>query len=174
MTYVFQKDSIRPFCKGIGWLISLIWSLGLAAGMILQFFAGDFFFPMMRGILSGSVSIVCLLASAFLPFLFSAFAVYISQPWLLLLIAFWNAFAYSFLSFSFIFCFGSSGWLLRLFLMFHDCLLVPMLFWYLHSHSFPASRFSYWEFFLICMVILGIGIFDYGYILPLLADMINS
>jgi len=174
MTCVFQKDFNSGFSFWNIPPVSFLWVLGLVSGMILQLCSGGFFPSLMLGIPLGSVSIVSLFTSVFLPFLFSAFAVYISQPLLLHFIAFWKAFAFSFVSTGMVICFGSSGWLIRLLLMFSDWVTMPILFWYLHCHDSSAYHFSGIEFFVICVLILCIGSFDYVYILPFMAGMINS
>lgn len=85
----------------------------------------------MRGVLDAPVSIVGLLSVIFLPFLFSAFAVYTSQHWLLAPIAFWKALSFALAAGWIGAAFGSAGWLMRILLMFTDICSMPLLilFW---------------------------------------------
>ena len=129
---------------------------------------------LMRGILNGSVSIVSLLTVSLLPFLFSAFAVFISQLWLLYLIGFVRSFLFSFVSFGITVAFGSAGWLFRLLLMLGDCVTAPLLYLYMYRHLSSDSRFSAAEILRMIAITIFIGSIDYCYILPFVADMINS
>ena len=65
----------------------------------------------MRGAAARPVSIVSLLGVTMFPFLLSAFAVYISEPWLLLIVSFGDAFVLSFVSLGVMQCSGIEMWL---------------------------------------------------------------
>ena len=83
---------------------------------------------MMRRAVSCPVSIVGLVV-VLLPFLFSAFAVYLSKTWLFLPFCFLKAFQFAYVAGSVSMAFGSAGWLIRLLLLFSDGCTIPVLLW---------------------------------------------
>lgn len=172
MTTSFQPNFTPSFRRERTMILAFVWILGFLLGSCSFALADNLFSSLMRGMSLDSVSIVNLLWPVLLPFLFSAFAVFISQPWLLLPVGFLKAFSFSFVSMGVIFCFGSAGWLFRLLLMFGDLLSVPLLFWYMRRHFAADPRFSAPECMVVFSLCLLIGSIDYGYILPFLADMI--
>ena len=134
--------------------------------------ASDALYPTMRAAVYSRVSISGLLSAMLLPLLFSAFAVYISNTWLLIPIAFSKAFAFAFLGIGILVSFGSAGWLVRLLLMFGDIVMLPVLWWYWQKaltarqnplpHCAAAAAFA-----------LLIGGLDYCVISPFLANLIS-
>lgn len=148
-------------------------TLGLILGACFSVSASETLTPTMRAAATGCVSIPGLLSAMLLPFLFSAFAVYISNQWLLFPIAFCKAFLFAFLSVGLMGAFGSAGWLIRLLLMFGDILSMPLLWWFwirsLTTRRGPALR---------CLVpvialLLAVGSFDYCVISPFAAGLIS-
>lgn len=148
------------------------WFFGLAAGVGLSFLADDSFLSTMRAAASSHVSIIGLLSAILLPLLFSAFAVYISQPQLLLPVAFCKAFLFSYLAFGVTAAFGTAGWLVRGLLMFSDCLTLPLLWWFwLRCLRIPKEDATHC-FFFACAAALLIGCVDYCTVSPFLANLI--
>lgn len=174
MTSGFQFVSGVVFRKGRTMVLALAWLLGLVAGYELYLSMDSDISSLMRGVSHDSVSIVGLLLSVLLPFLCSAFAVFISLPGLLIPIGFGKACLLSFVSFGILLSYGSAGWLFRLLLMFSDIFTAPLLYWYMHRHLQPDSRFSMPESIAVLSVSILIGSIDSVYILPFLAGMINS
>ena len=174
MTSAVQAYPGDKFRKGSTIFLALYWCLGLLTGVLFFHAYGSSFSLMMRSILQDSVSIVDLLSVGLYPFLFSAFAVLISSPWLLLPIAFFRAFLLSFVSAQILASFGSAGWLLRPLLLFSDVLSAPLLYFYMHRCLSSKFYHPVCSFFLILCSSLLIGSLDYVYILPFLADVINT
>lgn len=147
--------------------LALFWSAGLFAGCVFYRNTGDSTVSLMCGALNGAVSIVSLLSVILLPFLLSAFAVYLSRPSFLFLIAFAKAFSLAFVSAGLLSAFGSAGWLARLLLMFSDCCTVPLLWLYWLRYSGKSRKFSpkgtCGTILLVCLV----GIFDFYYVSPI-------
>lgn len=171
MSVSFHRTRSFLFRKGSAIVLALSWSAGLFSGAFAYPVCGGLFTSLMRGLPFSAVSIVGRFLSAALPFLFSALAVSLSQSWLLFLIGYGKSFLSSFLSLSLILGFGSAGWLFRLLSMFTGLASLPLLYLYQHrllSHSshgeLPAALSLLWL----------IGSVDSVYILPFLADMINS
>lgn len=160
--------------KGSACFLALSWFLGLLSGAAIFFSAGIAYFSWMRGVLHGSVSIVGLLCVTVLPFLLSAFAVFISEPWLLLPISFGKALLFSFISLCVLESFGSAGWLVRWLLMFSDLLFVPVLYWFWHRHISGEHCFSGSVSLLLLSLCILIGSIDFCYVSPYLANLIYS
>ena len=111
-------------------LLAFIWLLGLCCGVVFCRRMQIPLFPMMHGVESCSVSIVCLLSVSLLPFLFSFFAVYIGSYRLLMLLCYIKGCLFAFLSMGILLAYGSAGWLLRLLIMFSDLGCLVPLWWY--------------------------------------------
>lgn len=154
--------------------LAFFWIAGLLLGICLYFAAGSFYSSVMPGALQGTVSIVSLLCISILPFLFSAFAVFASKPFLLLLICFWKAFQFSFVSLGVLCSFSGSGWLIRWFLMFSDMISLPLLYWFWVRHICAKRFLSGTEAFVIVSLFILIGSIDYCYISPFFTNLINS
>ena len=110
--------------------VGVLFLLGLVLG-ILFFHNGECdFVPLMRRISVDSVSIVGAAVAAFLPFLLSAFVIYIQKPSLVLIICFLKGIVYGFCSYGICVSFESCGWLLRCILLFSDICMLPALLWF--------------------------------------------
>lgn len=160
-------------CKGPKVILACAWIAGFAGGIFCSFCASNSLFPTMRAAVSGCVSIHGLLSVVLLPLLFSAFAVYISQPWLLIPLAFIKTFVFSFLAVGIMAAYGSAGWLVRSLLMFSDGLMLPVLWWY-WSQCLERSCISVWKAWAGVLAFSAlIGSVDYCVISPFLANLIS-
>lgn len=173
MARIFHHGLPDFWRKGSTTFLALSFLLGLVFGVAVFSAAGDSFLSLMRGILSGSVSIVGLLCVTFLPFLFSAFAVSISEPWLLLPVSFGKAFLFSLVSLGLLQGFGSAGWLVRWLLMFSDLVSLPLLYGFWQRHISGERRYCFAECFALLSFFFLIGSVDYCCISPFLADLIH-
>lgn len=145
---------------------------GFILGAYVATLAEPSSFSLMRSAADGCVSIVSLLSALLLPFLFTAFAVYIAKPWLLIPIAFFKAFFFSYLGTEIIFLFGGSGWLLRLLLMFTDSLSMPVLCWF-WVRIYSGRKVLNVRCLTTAVVILfGIVCLDYRLISPFLVNLL--
>jgi len=110
----FLRLNLSLFCcKTLRIVLSLLWLFGLLTGAILSISADTLLSSAMLSAFTGSLSIFCLLSALLLPLLFTVFSVYISQPCILLLVAFIKAFLFSFVGIGLLESFGSSAWLVR-------------------------------------------------------------
>lgn len=153
--------------------LAFSWVLGLGFGGLVFRSGGETAVSLMRLALYEQVSIVSLFFSALLPFLFSAFAVYLHCPWLLMVICFFRAFLYSYFLCSLFAAFGSAGWLLRWLLLFTDSCTAALLYGYAQGHITGNSEFSTgrFGFFTVCVGFLT-GV-DYKIILPMLGQLLS-
>ena len=159
-------------CKRMLLSLACAFIFGLISGVLISMSASGALDSTMRAAPFSCVSISGLLSAILLPFLLSAFAVYLSCPWLLLPIAFCKAFLITFLGLGVLDAFGSAGWLIRFLLMFGDVITLPLLWWYLYQVILrPASRV---RCTLVAAVFsLAVGGLDHYVISPFLANLIS-
>lgn len=159
-------------CKKPMFLLACAFLFGLISGVLFSMSASDALFPTMRAAVFGCVSIPGLLSATLLPFLFSAFAVYISCQKLLIPIAFCKAFVFAFVGTGILGAFGSAGWLVRLLLMFSDVASLPLLWWYWQKSLSGSGRFVRNTAIAAGFALL-IGSVDYCVVSPFLANLIS-
>ena len=151
-------------------LLAAAWFLGLLAGAYLFSSADQSSASLMRAAVSGRVSIVGSLVVTLLPFLFSAFAVYVSRPALLLPIAFGKGVSVSLVSLGIGAALGGAAWLIRGLVMFSDLAVTPLLVFYWLRHI-SGRRFSIGP----CLAFLGaawvVCCIDLRFISPILAGI---
>lgn len=153
--------------------LAIVWILGLLAGVFSSVSAGDSLLPTMRAALYCGVSISGLLTVTLLPLLFSALAVYISKPFLLLPIAFSKGFLYAFWAGGILRLFGASGWLMKLLLLFGDAASLPILWWYWLKASDRFSRRKYRQFLVASAAAAAVSCFDYFFVSSFLTELIT-
>ena len=154
-------------------VLDYFWFAGLIFGTSASMYTGDSIFPMMRAAVFGGMSISGALSVLLLPLLFSAFAVYIHQTFLLLPIAFCKAFLFSFVAMGLKGVFGSVGWLFSILLLFADGLSLVVLWWF-WNRSFISSQSQLLLDFIAALIsIAAVGSADYLFIAPFLADLIS-
>ena len=166
------SDLPAPRRRGITLILASFFFLGQLLGVWFSGSASELLFSTMRMLPGSHASIIGLLSAAVLPFLFSACAVYLRQPLILIPIAFWKAFLFSYIGFGLFRAWGSAGWLLLGLTMFSSLSSMPVLCWYWLRHiggrPFEPG---------VCCLILGglvvIGIIDYCLIVPFLANIIT-
>ena len=148
-------------------LLALSWMLGLGLGALVFRYEKQHITALMPSVLCSQSSIIGLAASALLPFLLSAVAVYLSFPLFLIPICFSKAFLYAYISCGIYHFFCSAGWLIHGLLLFVDTLSIPVLYlyWLRHISGFryfhPASTGIY---FAALVLIITLG---YHWIMPL-------
>ena len=109
--------------------LAVCWIFGLLGGTVLFLYAGTPVVSLMRSVPLGSVSIVSLLLTGLIPFLFTAYAAFLSEPWVLFVACFCKGFLFSFVSLGISIAFSSAGWLMRRILLFSgDIWCVALLF----------------------------------------------
>ncbi len=171
MARFFHSDISAFWRKCATPLLACVWMLGLVAGSAVFLSAGTVSASRMPWAFSSQVSIVGLLCVTGLPFLFSAFAVYVSHPGWMLPVVFLKAVSFASVSLGLLTGFGSAGWLMRLLLMFSDLCSLPllMIFWIRYLPGERSLRFSGIAVFLFCA--LAIGSIDYCFVSPFLAAL---
>ena len=149
-------------------LLALCWLSGLLCGCFLVCRSGSNLVSMMLGAGFGPLSIVASFCTAFIPFLFSFFVVFISRPLLLYPICFLKAFLFSFAFAGFSYTFGTAGWLYSFLILFCDLLSAPLLYFYWSRHICGSNCFSAPAAAMLLSLLLLIGSIGHRFIAPVL------
>lgn len=165
------QDRLRR--KGASLSLAFFWFGGLVCGTVMYLSADSASFLWMRRLPFASVSIIELLCVTLIPVLASIAADYLHVLFLLYPICFLKALQFSFVACGIVSAFTDAGWMICLFLLFHDLLTTPFLYYYWKqclrgrsvSPAYPGFLFS--TAFLICSV-------DYRLILPFWASLIGG
>lgn len=160
-----------PPRKWTRWGLALCWSGGLICGIILFALTGNTA-SLMEQAASCGVSLRNLMLANLLPFLFSAFAVYLRQPKLIFLIAFFRGCLFSYVSIGTVTAFGSAGWLVQILLMFSDLLLTVLLYFYWLRHISGLQRFSAAQSAAVVASVFLMASVEYWWIAPILVRVL--
>ena len=148
--------------------LALFWVMGLLVGGLVFRYSGSKFVSQMHLAVSSQPSIFPLLMSALLPFLLSAYAVYIGLPRLLYGICFLKAFGLGYLSHSVVYAFRSAGWLVRWLFLFTDISAAAVLYCFCHRRISGIRKLSSGSFSAYAGALFAVGFFDYSVISRLL------
>jgi hypothetical protein len=157
-----------PVCRDV---MPALFFIGMFCGFIFAN-CSDSFVSLMRQAASCPVTIVGLFAVLFLPFLLTAFAVLISCPAAVLLLAFGKAFLVGACSAACVLTFGGSGWLIRMLLLFSDFASIPVLYWLWLQCFSRENRCMIYSFLITFTALVVIGSIDFCVIAPFLASVI--
>ena len=166
---------IRSFAfrKWSRWLLAFCWIVGLGLGVLTFRHTGEYTVATMYLRKWDQVSIISLFSCALLPFLFSAFAVYLHRPGLLLIICLVRAFLYGYVLLSVCSAFSGAGWLLRWLLLFTDSCTAALFFGYSWRHIHDTFGYFAAGFgFCTAAVAMIVGV-DYKFILPFLRQLLS-
>lgn len=105
------------------------WLAGLTVGALFAH-SNSSEITWMPALYGSHISVIGFLAMLIAPLLLSALFFRLSLPWLVVPIAFFKAFSYSWCSSCIMIYFHSAGWLLRLLLLFSDTFVAVILIWY--------------------------------------------
>lgn len=152
--------------------LASFWCLGLLLGGVAAAGTGSGFAVSLYRCARQSVPMLRLIVLLLLPFLFSAFAVSLSQPWLTLPICFAKAFLVSFCACACMHSFGSAGWLICMLLMFSDGCLLPLLCWFWLRHGDGTRQALARDTAACAVVTILVGSLDASLIAPFLASIL--
>lgn len=136
--FFFRQRKAYPLYLAFGWAI------GLMLGFSLSRHEDSFSSTWMRMADMSPASIVGLMGVTLFPFLFSAFAVYICQYWMLPVIAAAKAFSFGYLLWGAAYTYGGALWLAYPLLCFSEVVSIPVLwlFWLRHGGRGGISKRS--------------------------------
>lgn len=137
------------------WLLAFFWIAGLISGTFLALYMDESVASFMYAAICRPASIVSLLLTTSLPFLFSAIAVFISKPGLLPAIAFCKTAVFSLVSFMTLRAFGTAGWMIRCMVMFADICTLPFFYSFCQRHICGSSHLSIFDgLYLIASILI--------------------
>lgn len=171
----FALSSVFTFFRrrGCASLLAFFWCAGLVFGVCAAFGARNVLVPLMRLAVASPVSIVGLLGSLLLPFLFTALAVFLSHDWFILPVCFLKSFTYVLCAQTITLAFGNSAWLIQLLFLFSDTCMLSVLIWFWIRHL-DCNRVTIVRDTAICIVVfIIIGILDHCFVSPYLTKIIN-
>ena len=116
--------------KELSMVLAACWFCGLLFGVFYFWVCNDCVISLMHRMVFCPASIVGILSTSFVPFLMTSLFVATSRIWAVFGVCFFKSFLFSFVSIGCLTTFGSGGWLLRYFLLFCDCVVLPALLWY--------------------------------------------
>lgn len=169
----FLYRNLSDFLRKWGIVIlAFSWLSGLWLGVMQVSDSGQTITSLMPVAIHSRLSIVGLLISVFLPFLFSAFAVYISQPVLLIFICFVKAVSVSFVSSCLSLSVGGGAWIFRLLVLFHDFSSCAMLLIFSMWHISTGKSLSRREVLLYILFGTLAAAVQFYIMEPFLAELI--
>lgn len=151
----------------------LAWTAGLFLGVFLANHVHENYYLLMRMAAKSRVSIVGLLTSAALPFLFLFYFAYIRRFWPIITICFLKGFLFCFGAAAVSIAFGSAGWLVRLLLQFTDVCLIPVFSWLVLRHCSAGARPLQKDAVICGTLVVLICSLDYCVVSPYLAMLIE-
>ena len=167
--------SVCSFCtrKWDKLLLALSWVAGLRLGGFVFRYWGSALVSQMPLAARSQPSIFGLLTSSLLPFLFSAFAVYIGAPWLLYGICFLKACSFGYISCGVFASFGIAGWLVRWLFLFTDLFSAAVLYHYCHRHISGVRTLTAGCFWSYTGLLAFVSAVDHGFISRLLLRVLS-
>jgi len=173
MARFFHPVFSSPFRKSECYFLAFAWVMGLVSGSFVFRYSGSDLVSQMPLAANSQPSIFGLLTSCLLPFLFSAFAVYIRATRLLCGICFMKAFLVSYVSWGVLYAFSGCGWLVRGLLLFTDIWGTVLLYHYCHRHISGLRSFSAGVLGLYASALVLVSGVDQGFISPLLRRLLS-
>ena len=166
--FLLAKPSY-PCRKYTTFLLAFIWTLGLVCGLcaIVVGFYDDAF----RSAAARAPSFFSIMSVLLLPILCSILIAYIGQLWLIYPLAFIKAVGFAYVGWGILLSFGSAGWLVRLLLLFSDCVSVPLLLWFWNKVLTEKFEALLPSSVAAVLTAIGIGMIDYGVVSPFLVSL---
>ena len=168
--------SVGSFCtrKWDKLFLALSWVTGLAVGGFVFRYSGSILVSQMPLAVRSQPSIFPLLICMLLPFLFSAYAVYIAAPRILYGICFLRAWGLGYLSCCVFAAFGNTGWLVRWLFLFSDIFAAAALYCYCHRYISGVRKLSSGGFTAYAGIIAAVSLLDYSVISRLLLRVLGT
>lgn len=151
----------------------LIWIAGSASGILFALMIHADVRPMLYDAISQPLSLIDILVVDLLPFLICTLAVSCSEIWVLPVVSFLKASAFSFTACAISMAFGESGWLIRFLLLFSNTLLLPVFCLYCQRYIRGNKASAFCERFIWFLIAAAIGCLDYFLVSPFLAELLR-
>lgn len=152
---------------------AVFWISGLILGVVTALYIDEALFVPFRAMVCRPAPMISLMLTTGLPFLFSAIAVFLSKPWMLIVIAFCKTAVFALVSFMMLLTFGSAGWMMRGMVMFADICTLPFFFGFCWRHLDKNICVSSSSGIYLIALLLICGFDIYG-ISPFLTKVLHS
>lgn len=150
-----------------------LWTLGLISGALAGSFRAADYYPLMRRVVLAPVSVVSLFICVILPFAVTIVAGFWDKPWFVYVLSTLKAFSFSYTGSICLICFGVSGWLVRVLLLFTQIATAPAL-WYIWLFNCQRKKeLTFFSFSFLLLYLASIVLLDYYLIAPYLAEAIT-
>ena len=161
-------------CRRINlFLLAFFTICGCSLGVYTSHVSDINSFHLMRMAVTCPVSIVGLTFVMLLPFLITAFAIWISKPYFILPVSFFKSFSFTLVLCYTIAVFDAAGWLMCLMLLFSNISVQFSLNW-LWIRLFSGTSRSLAKDLLLCVFCsLAIIVVDYFFVAPYLVQLTN-
>ena len=164
---------IRLWHRASPFLLAFSWLFGMVLGCVTCIHCREQAEELILQSVAAVPSFVGAVSVVFLPFLLSAFAVSICEPWLLLIISTFKAFSFTFCAWGVCLAFGQSSWLVLFLFLFSDLCLIPFQYFYWLRHIRSSKHPSACELPVLLAIALSVGCVDYWFISPFLVSLLK-
>lgn len=171
--YAFQHRNVsdRRACVAV---LAGLWIIGFLYGVHSVHTEGEAFVCAMHSAAACRMSIIFPFGALVLPFVYTAFSLYISRPMLIYPLCVLKAVLYGAASYALVFAFGRASWLVSAFLLFSDHLSIFIL-WLIWIPALTGRNSFSWRKSLIeVSFVIAAGILDYLFISPYLVFLISN
>ena len=158
-------------CRTLRIALALLWISGLIFGSFLGVRAGEYLLPVNDiAVSSDGFEFLPVLFFRVLPLLFCCISVLLSRPSVLFVAVFLRAFLFSLSAVSFYSTFSTSAWLISVFMLLGDALILSSC-WFVLFASLDSS-FNRQAIVISMAAIVFVSLFDYLCIAPFMAKLI--
>ena len=172
MVCFFPHGFLQSSRRGCAAILAFAVLFGILLGGICAGLAEPMLFQLMRTAALSCVSIVCLLQVILLPILFTAFAVYLGQYWLVILVAFSKAFLFGYFCSGILLQYPNSGFLFAFLFLNSDFLSLPVLCW-CWFRSIRSREAGLQTIIPAVFLFIGIAFLNYQVVSPFLASLLS-
>ena len=158
-------------CKSLRIVLAIAWLCGLIFGALSALVCDGVSVISAYSAIKSTPSFWAMLAAMVLPVLISFVSAYFSQGLILLPVAFFKSFCFSFIWVGVLLAFCSSGWLIRCLLMFADFLSLPFLY-FLWLRCSENHLTQIYDGILAFCGVTFICLLEYSFIAPFLEQLI--
>ena len=166
----FSISQIMQDCRSICFIFACCLTAGAVLGVIATNSLGANYLLMMRMACGSRVSIVGTVLTVCVPFSISYLLITHSKPWLVYFICTLHIFLFSSAAYAFNVYFGTSGWMIRIYMQFTEFALIPALLYF--SILRLRGRLNKQMLYQYILITVIVGMIDYSWISPYLADLL--
>ena len=154
-------------------LLNFCWIGGLFLGIAIAFRMREEMTLLIPSVLSQKATLSGLMLASVLPCLLCAYGASLRELWVLPLVGGLKAFGFGFCGCSVGLVYGQCGWLLRLLLLFSDCLILAPLYLFSLRHICRRTSRVHGDIAVLLLFSVIVCIADYGVVSPFLCKLFS-